>query len=88
VRLLDTNALRAEKGITFSKTHRWRQCRDGRFPQPIKVGSRVYWLEHEIDAWIAARAREREFTRRRVDRASADKIILDAEATDAPGASA
>jgi predicted DNA-binding transcriptional regulator AlpA len=79
VKLLDSMALRTEKGITFSKTHRWRQCRAGLFPEPIKLGSRVYWLEHEIDAWIAARAREREFARRPVDSDIRDETGPDPE---------
>jgi Prophage CP4-57 regulatory protein (AlpA) len=63
MKLLDRKSLKTDKGINFSKTHVWRQCRAGLFPQPIKFGSRVYWLEHEIDAWIADRARTREFLR-------------------------
>jgi Prophage CP4-57 regulatory protein (AlpA) len=63
MKLLDRKSLKADKGINFSKTHLWRQCRTDRFPQPIKFGSRVYWLEHEIDAWIAEHARTREFHR-------------------------
>jgi len=31
---------------------------EGRFPAPIRLGARsVGWLEHEIDAWIAERAK-------------------------------
>ncbi|MBK8401315.1 MAG: AlpA family phage regulatory protein [Propionivibrio sp.] len=27
----------------------------GRFPAPIKVGRRSYWIEEEIDAWLEER---------------------------------
>jgi hypothetical protein len=81
MKIFDRKALKRDKGINFSKTHLWRLRRARRFPQPIKVGARVYWLEHEIDEWIAARAREREFTRRRVDRGGADETGADAEPT-------
>jgi prophage regulatory protein len=34
--------------------------RRGDFPLPLKLGRRkLGWLEHEVDAWIAARAAER-----------------------------
>jgi len=34
----------------------YEKIKAGEFPSPISLGSRaVGWLEHEIDAWIAAR---------------------------------
>jgi prophage regulatory protein len=34
---------------------------DGKFPRKVKVGETAAgWLEHELDAWIEARAAERD----------------------------
>jgi len=32
----------------------YRDCKHGRLPAPIKIGSRLYWDETEIDAAIEA----------------------------------
>ena len=33
----------------------------GRFPKPIKIGSRaVAWVEHEVESWAKERMAERE----------------------------
>lgn len=38
----------------------YNKMRDGTFPKPVKIGERaVGWLEHEIEAWIAGRVKER-----------------------------
>ena len=42
-----------------------RQCdrleAEGKFPRKVKIGEHsTGWLEHEIDAWIEARAAERD----------------------------
>jgi predicted DNA-binding transcriptional regulator AlpA len=34
--------------------------KNGRFPRPLKIGSRNFWPEQEIDAWIAERIAERD----------------------------
>lgn len=31
----------------------------GRFPQPVRIGPRVLWVEREVAAWISERAAER-----------------------------
>lgn len=38
----------------------WRWERAGRFPRRVRIGpNAVGWLEHEVDAWIRARAEDR-----------------------------
>jgi prophage regulatory protein len=38
----------------------WKLERDGKFPKRVKVTpNRIGWLEHEVDAWIEAKAAER-----------------------------
>lgn len=32
----------------------WRDVKFRRLPPPYKLGGRVYWLEHEVDAAMAA----------------------------------
>ena len=58
MKLIDEAGLRA-KGIGFSRTHRWRLVRAGKFPQPVKFGDgpgcRNQWVEEEVDAFIAKR---------------------------------
>lgn len=59
-RLLDYSDL-WDRGIRFSKVHLWRLSKAGKFPAPIKLGAlRMAWDEREIDAWLDARAAERE----------------------------
>jgi len=56
MKLLDANALRAEKGITYSPVQLWRLVKAGKFPALVKVGEqRNYWVDSEIDAFIASR---------------------------------
>ena len=58
--LLDDAGLRA-LGIAFSRQHRHRLIRQGRFPRPLKLGeSKIAWLASEIHEWIAARVAERD----------------------------
>jgi predicted DNA-binding transcriptional regulator AlpA len=41
----------AERGFG-SRTTIWRNVRDGKFPQPIKIGDSTRWIESEVDAWL------------------------------------
>lgn len=59
MKLLDDDGL-AEKGIPHGRVQRWRLIKVGKFPKPVKVGSRNAWLESEIDQWIADRIVERD----------------------------
>ncbi len=58
-RLVDLDGLRA-RGITRHRGAIWRDIREGRFPPPIKIGARNYWIEGELDDWVAARIAERD----------------------------
>lgn len=54
-RLLNPAAMRARCGdISEMTIHRWLRT-DGGFPQPVYIGTRRFWRESEIDAWIASR---------------------------------
>lgn len=46
--------------VGVSDTTLWRLVRAGKFPRPMQLSpGTVGWPEHEVDAWIAARAAER-----------------------------
>ena len=66
MRLLDREALRSEKGISYGPVHLWRLWNAGKFPKPVKIGfgqgARNCWPESEIDAWLAQRISERDAT--------------------------
>lgn len=34
----------------------YRDLEEGRLPRPVKLGSRLYWREDEVDATLAALA--------------------------------
>lgn len=35
------------------RTTIYRDCEEGRLPKPVKIGSRLYWSETEIDSFIS-----------------------------------
>ena len=46
--------------VGVGKVTLWRWRRQGRFPEPARIGpNTVAWLESVIDAWIAARTYDR-----------------------------
>ena len=46
---------------SLSKTHTYRLINAGSFPRQVSLGPhRVAFLESELDAWMAERARERD----------------------------
>ena len=50
-----------DKGIRWSRQHLHRLVKAKKFPAPLKLGSATNgWLESEVDAWIEARAKDRE----------------------------
>jgi prophage regulatory protein len=56
VRILDSDAL--TERVPLHPSTIWRMEAAGRFPKRIRLGTRaVGWLEHEVNAWIAERAR-------------------------------
>jgi prophage regulatory protein len=49
------------KGVPWCRDHLRRKAKAGEFPAPIPLSdSRIAWLESEVDAWIEARAAERD----------------------------
>lgn len=57
--ILRTPKVQERLGVT--RTTLWRWVKAGRFPKPVQLGPQaVGWLEHEIDAWLEARAAERD----------------------------
>jgi predicted DNA-binding transcriptional regulator AlpA len=62
MRLIDARGLREEKGITYSKTHRDRLIKEGKFPKPMSFGpgGKNHWREDEIDALIATKLAQRD----------------------------
>jgi len=62
-RFLSDQDLR-DRGITFSKVHRNRLIKAGKFPRPVKMGfgpnARNSWPEAEIDAYQQACADARD----------------------------
>lgn len=53
MRLLDEHDLTSRNIRPFSRQQRWRLIQNGKFPKPLKIGTRNLWLEHEIDSWQA-----------------------------------
>jgi prophage regulatory protein len=52
MRFLDETDLKA-RGIKFSRQHRHRLIRQGRFPRPVKIGANTNaWPEPEIDQYL------------------------------------
>ena len=50
---------------TLGVSRSWldRAAKEGRFPKPVQLSARsVGWLSSEVDAWLKARASEREVT--------------------------
>ena len=44
-----------EERTGLSRSTIYLRIHEGTFPRPINIGSRaVGWLEHEIEAWLAA----------------------------------
>jgi prophage regulatory protein len=40
---------------TLSRSTRWRQVREGKFPAPVKITERrIAWRERDIVAWLTA----------------------------------
>ncbi|MFZ1344012.1 helix-turn-helix transcriptional regulator [Thiothrix eikelboomii] len=51
-RLLTYREVKAEK-INLSRAYIWRLEKAGKFPKHRKVGKANYWLESDIDEWLA-----------------------------------
>jgi predicted DNA-binding transcriptional regulator AlpA len=45
--------------IEVSDMGLWRWIKRGRFPQPVYINGRRFWRADELEAWLAARTKER-----------------------------
>jgi predicted DNA-binding transcriptional regulator AlpA len=61
-RLVPVPEVRRRLG-NISRQHLYELSRAGEFPAPIHVGSRIYWSEWEISAWIDERKAARRHAR-------------------------
>jgi prophage regulatory protein len=58
IRLLSKGEVLAKVGLSYVST--WKLIREGAFPRAVVIGGgKNAWLEHEVDAWIAALPRRR-----------------------------
>lgn len=49
----------AQKRVGLGKTSLYERIAAGDFPQPVRLGRRIAFVEKEIDEWIAQRMAER-----------------------------
>ena len=59
MKYLNFAELRAKLGGR-GRTTVYRDIELGRLPQPIKLGGRLYWIESQVDDWLASRTQEAE----------------------------
>jgi prophage regulatory protein len=58
IRLLSKGEVLAKVGLSYVSI--WKLIREGAFPRAVVIGGgKNAWLEHEVDAWIAALPRRR-----------------------------
>ena len=44
-----------ERVVSLSRATIWRKVKDGKFPQPVRIGVRgIRWRRADIDQWIAS----------------------------------
>jgi len=60
VRLVPHEELAARHGITHSYAQTMRMVAEGEFPKPIRIGRRNYWLERELNQFIAELVADRD----------------------------
>jgi hypothetical protein len=48
------------KGHPLGKIQTWRLIREGRFPKPIKIGSKSVWPDNEYARYLAERIAARD----------------------------
>jgi predicted DNA-binding transcriptional regulator AlpA len=56
-RLLSKGEMLDKVGLTYPSV--WKLMREGAFPRAVVLGGKNAWLEHEVDAFIAALPRRR-----------------------------
>ncbi len=59
MKLVTFSEIKGRYGIGYVRDHLRRKCRAGEFPAPVQVSSRrIAWREDDIDAWVAALAKQ------------------------------
>jgi predicted DNA-binding transcriptional regulator AlpA len=56
-RLLSKGDVLDKVGLSYVSV--WKLMREGAFPRSVVVGGKVFWLEHEVDEFIAKLPRRR-----------------------------
>ena len=46
--------------VMLKKSRIYKHMKAREFPEPAKLGGMSVWVEHEIDAWVAARLTARQ----------------------------
>jgi predicted DNA-binding transcriptional regulator AlpA len=59
-KLIPQAEIKAETGISHGPAQIDRLVEQGRFPAPVRVGRRKYWLRSELDNYILSLACERD----------------------------
>lgn len=50
--------------VHMGKSKFYLEISKGRFPAPVKIGRRSFWLESEVIEWMAQRVAERDVKQR------------------------
>lgn len=58
-----------ERRVGLGRSAIYERIAAGTFPRPVKLGASSVWVESEVEAWIAARIRERDATDQHQDAA-------------------
>lgn len=57
-RVLTFEDLKLTKRWPYSREHTYVLVKSGKFPKPFKVGRLNLWMESDIDAYLAGRAKQ------------------------------
>ena len=58
MRFLSKKQVRERIGLSYTQFHD-RLRKAGKFPQPVQIGFRTFYVEEEVDAWMQALANKR-----------------------------
>lgn len=54
------NAVKTAEVLDIARSTLYQWDEQGRIPQPVRIGARIYWRYDELKNWIAAGAPARE----------------------------
>ncbi len=66
-RWLNYKELKTLKGISYCRVHLKRLEDSGEFPKRVRIGARIYWLEHEVDEWKESKADARSISKTKTE---------------------